>query len=343
MKKVLHVLSSNKFSGAENVAIFIIKNTAPVYKCMYCSVEGEIKKTLKESDINYKLIKEFNLKDLKKVINEFDPDIIHAHDVKATILCSILKKHNKLISHIHVNNTNMSKLNLKSILLFISSFRVNRFLWVSSSCYKGYIFKKYLNKKSYILKNILSKKDIYNKCVLDKKKYDFDVVYIGRLSYQKNPERLMKICNDISKTKKNIKIGIVGDGEKLEFVKSYIQKYQLNNISVCGYINNPLKILHDAKVLIMTSRFEGTPMVALESLALGTPIVSTPVDGIKDLIDNSINGYLFEDDDSIVSAILKIINNQDLYENMSKECKKKFDKISDLNEYFKIIKECYEN
>lgn len=44
-------------------------------------------------------------------------------------------------------------------------------------------------------------------------------------------------------------------------------------------------------MMIMTSLWEGTPMCALEALAMGIPIVSTPVDGLCDLIENGKNGF----------------------------------------------------
>ncbi|MFR2721860.1 MAG: glycosyltransferase [Thomasclavelia ramosa] len=50
-----------------------------------------------------------------------------------------------------------------------------------------------------------------------------------------------------------------------------------------------------SKLMIMTSRTEGTPMSALESLTLGKPIVSTPTDGLNELITNNINGFLSND------------------------------------------------
>ena len=133
------------------------------------------------------------------------PDIIHSHDVRATLLCSILKGKRKLISHIHVNNNNMKNINIKRIGLLIASLKIDHFFWVSKSCYDGFIFKKFVSKKSEILENILSKKRIEEKCAKDTNDYSYDVVYVGRLAYQKNPERLIKIMSKLTRKKLIIK------------------------------------------------------------------------------------------------------------------------------------------
>ena len=49
-------------------------------------------------------------------------------------------------------------------------------------------------------------------------------------------------------------------------------------------MSNPLRLLECSKVMIMTSKYEGLPMTVLEAMALGVPLVSTPVDGLKDII-----------------------------------------------------------
>lgn len=343
MKKILHVLQSNTFSGAENVVVYIINSLENDYNFVYSSANGQIKETLEENKIKYELMKNLTYKELEKVIKKVQPDIIHSHDVRATLLCSILKGKRKLISHIHVNNNNMKNINIKTIGLLIASLKIDHFFWVSKSCYDGFIFKKFVSKKSEILENILSKKRIEEKCAKDTNDYSYDVVYVGRLAYQKNPERLIKICQSLLEKNSSLKIGIVGTGDLEDIVKREIALMNSNNIKYLGFQSNPLKIIKDAKVMIMTSRYEGTPMVALESLALGTPIVSTPVDGMKHLIKNNFNGYLHFDDDELVKSILDIVSKNKLYLQMSQNCKKKFDDLCDENKYLEKLRKEYNN
>ena len=62
-----------------------------------------------------------------------------------------------------------------------------------------------------------------------------------------------------------------------------------------------------ADAIILTSRIEGLPLVVLEALSLGLPILSTPVGGIPDIIKNGENGFLTNSDDK--NEIVEMINN----------------------------------
>jgi glycosyltransferase involved in cell wall biosynthesis len=73
-------------------------------------------------------------------------------------------------------------------------------------------------------------------------------------------------------------------------------------------MSNPLKIIKNSKLMILTSYFEGTPMTALESMGLSVPIISTKTDGMKVLIKDGVNGYLYDTNEEAVEKILKIVN-----------------------------------
>lgn len=76
-------------------------------------------------------------------------------------------------------------------------------------------------------------------------------------------------------------------------------------------------MLHDSKVMIMTSRWEGTPMCALEAMALGVPIVGTPVDGLKAIIKDGETGYLSNDDAELAEKVCAVLQDEALHSKMS--------------------------
>lgn len=341
MKKVLNVLQSNQFSGAENVVIFISKELEDEYSFIYSSQKGPIQEVLDKYFLKHELMNTLNLKNLKKVVKSNKPDIIHAHDVRATILSAIVKKNQRLVSHMHVNNSNMRKLNIKTLLLLFISSRVDQFIWVSQSCYENYIFKKFIERKSIVLENVISENDVLQKLSEDTNSYNYDITFVGRLTYQKNPLKFLNICKKLKKSYPELKVALIGSGNLEEEVKNYIIDNDLSNTTYLGFVTNPLKIINDSKILVMTSRFEGTPMVALESLCLKKPIITTPVDGMKKLITNGYNGYLVNEDFEFVEKIGELVLNPRKLKIFGKNSKKVFDTICDTDKYINQIKNIY--
>ncbi|MTO50649.1 hypothetical protein GMC37_12300, partial [Turicibacter sanguinis] len=119
MKKVMHLMSTHDFSGAENVACQIINAFKEDYRyeMLYVSEIDGNKGSLIDREIKYYRLDKFNYFNVKKSIQKFKPDIIHAHDAKAIILASFFSNTAKIVAHIHGNHENMRCLTSKTILL----------------------------------------------------------------------------------------------------------------------------------------------------------------------------------------------------------------------------------
>jgi len=342
--KILHLLNTNRFSGAENVACQIINmfSNDENIEMIYVSLDGEIREALDEHSINFVPIVTMSVQEIRRVILQEKPDIIHAHDMRASFYAARACGKVPLISHIHNNNFDSRGVSMKSIAYLYAALKAKHIFWVSQSSFDGYAFHRFLCKKSSLLYNIIDIDALYEKMRRDTNKYDYDVVYIGRLTYQKNPQRLMKVLYLLKEKKNDIKVAIIGAGELEREAKQLAIEYDLlDNVSFLGFRSNPLKILHDSKVMLMTSRWEGTPMCALEAMALGVPIVGTPVDGLVDLLANDEIGYLSEDDDALAQAVIEIITDRNLRE---KYCSKNVAKAMRINNRFNYkseIKDAY--
>ena len=119
--RVLHVLNTNSYSGAENVAITII-NHMPDVESIYLSLNGPISEILNKNNIKYYPVDKLSVKSLKKAIQDINPDVIHAHDYTASILCALCFPKAKLISHIHNNSPWIKKYGIYSWAYLFSSF-----------------------------------------------------------------------------------------------------------------------------------------------------------------------------------------------------------------------------
>ena len=341
--KVMHVLNSRIYSGAEKVVCQIIKSFRGDVEMVYCSPESEIvRQMLSEQDVTFLPMKEMSTAELKRVIHEQKPDLIHAHDMRASFFSALCCGKIPLVSHIHNNAYDARGLSPKTVAYLLAGFKAKHILWVSNSSFEGYAFHKLFAKKSSVLYNIVDTEVIFDKKAQDETTYDYDMIYVGRLTFQKDPQRLMRLCARLKERKPDLKAAIVGTGELEEELKQLCQELNISeNVHFLGFQSNPIKMVHDAKAMILTSRWEGTPMCALEAMALGTPVVSTPSDGMKDLIDDGINGYLTDDDAVMAEKLLAIMKDPAHRNALGENARKKFNEINDAPKYRQAIYDCY--
>ena len=143
--KIMHLLQSDRFSGAENVVCQIIDlfNDDSDINMVYVSPDGPIADSLKDRNIPFFGLKKLDYSNVRKAIKIINPDIIHAHDVSAGVIATLVAPRKvKIISHMHVNNSNMSKINFKTIIYKMVAKRFEHIFWVSNSSYNSYIFRK---------------------------------------------------------------------------------------------------------------------------------------------------------------------------------------------------------
>lgn len=344
--KIMHLLQSDRFSGAENVVCQIIDlfNDDSDINMVYVSPDGPISDSLKDRNIPFFGLKKLDYSNVRKAIKIINPDIIHAHDVSAGVIATLVAPRKvKIISHMHVNNSNMSKINFKTIIYKMVAKRFEHIFWVSNSSYNSYIFRKSVEKKSSVLFNVMNKKTIIDRSESAELQESFDIIFIGRMQYQKNPDKLLNVFKILKdRYDANFNAAVIGEGPLYEEICKKVEEFGLKkNVSMYGFVKNPMGLLKRAKVMILTSRFEGTPICALEAMALGVPIVSTPTDGMIDLIENGQNGYLYKENEEIAKSLNTLIKDPILREKMSTITNEKFKVLMNLEEYKRKLKGVY--
>lgn len=281
---VLHLLYSWRFSGAENVACSIIKNTENDINSVYCSQDGEIRKILEEKNIKFISINKINHRNIQKVIDETSPDFIHAHDFRASIAASRFYKRAKIISHIHKNDEKMKTISIKSILYAIASKRFCRIIGVSKSILDEYIFSSKIEDKFIVVPNYVDKKEVVEKSKEFKLGKKYDLFFLGRIQDEKNPFEFIEIVKELAKTSQNIKAVMIGYGPLFDKCEDKIKEYNLSkNISMVGYQLNPYPYIKNSKIGIMPSKYEGFGISVIEAAILGKPMLNSGVGGLKEI------------------------------------------------------------
>lgn len=144
------------------------------------------------------------------------------------------------------------------------------------------------------------------------------VIAVGRLDYQKGFDRLLEAWDIVQKDGKHQDwhLDIYGQGEWKEMLQQMIVSRGLGNTAT---LHEPTPHIGDEYVrsgmLVMSSHYEGFPMVMIEAMACGLPVVSFDFKcGPRDIIGENVNGILVHEGDisGLAHAMVKLMDNDSL-------------------------------
>lgn len=149
-------------------------------------------------------------------------------------------------------------------------------------------------------------------------------IAVGRLSYQKGYERMIKAWSIVNKHYPEWKLDIFGNGEDLDYINNMINNLDLKDSIT---IHPPTTAIGEeykkSSIFLLSSRYEGLPMVLLEAMSYGLAIVTYDCKcGPKDIISKE-NGILVNEGDIsfFADSIIKLIENNDRMKNLAKKAR----------------------
>jgi glycosyltransferase involved in cell wall biosynthesis len=165
------------------------------------------------------------------------------------------------------------------------------------------------------------------------------ILFAGRLSYEKQIPELIESYSKSKLPNQNIKLFIIGEGEELSNIQSIIKELnQQENVVLLGKKINPFSYMKRAKFLVLCSKFEGYPTVLIETLAVGTPVISFDCSsGPKEIIVLNRNGLLVENQNfnALTNAFNLMKEDEELYTNCKKNTSIKLEEHS----FEKVLKQ----
>ncbi|GIM28754.1 glycosyl transferase family 1 [Clostridium polyendosporum] len=315
-KRILHIINNNVYGGGETVILEIIRRLHNNYDFGYAALPNiveEVSSTIGKFQVPYFQFEQCNPRSLKSIINSFNPDVIHAHGYRSSISSALACSGIPIISHLHNYHEWLSRINIDSIAYTVICPIYKRVVAVERRILEKSIFSSFIRGKAELLQNVIDIKRIYKLANESEYKDEYDFVFIGRITDRKDPLRFIEIMKKVHEVNSNVRAVMIGDGELLE---ECCKKIKVNNLSdtikVTGYLRNPFPILKKAKVLVMTSKGEGMPMVALEALSLGKPVFASDTSGLNDVISNK-EGAICRDDSEFIKHILMVLNDSNYY------------------------------
>ena len=357
MKKVLRIVNRFNLGGPTFNAAYLTKYLAPEFETLL--IGGEKTDTeessefiLNELGVNYQKIeamsREISLlndykayKEIKQIIREFKPDIVHTHASKAGLLGRLAAKHSgvKVIVHTfhgHVFHsyfgtlkTNVFKsleryLARKSKVIIAISNKQKNELAVEHKIapenkFKvvplGFDLSRFTNITNEQRQNFRQKYNITDEQTV--------ITIVGRLVPIKDHKLFIDSIKQLkAKTDKQIRVFIVGGGELynelIDYTKSVgltvSENTDVSDINFTSWIKQTEWVYAGSDVVSLSSLNEGTPVSLIEAQASGKPIVSTKVGGVEDIVIDGKTAILCTNTvDSFANAILEIIENYPQY------------------------------
>lgn len=139
---------------------------------------------------------------------------------------------------------------------------------------------------------------------------------------------------------------LIGDGPMISQVKQLISQHRLTDrVTMLGEVTSIATHLEQCNLFILASRWEGLPMSILEALRSSMPVVATDVGGVSEAVIDGVNGYLFPrgDIDRLASCIRLIKSNHKLYSDMASKSRDMFEKNFTASQMLEKVDQIYRN
>ena len=319
--KILQVITQSELGGAQTVVVQLANNLSKEHEVVLAAGQGDGKmwdmvndKVVRESCPH--LQRSISLKDdflaaieLRRLYKKYRPDIIHLHSSKAGTLGRIVFPSKKIVYTVH---------GFDSIRLAFRKFLpIEKCLQYFCKAVVGVSKYDEMNLISEGIKNNVS--TVYNGIITP------DTNYIANIP-QFNTEKpiVLSIARVAAPKRADIFIEVAETLPKYEFIwignQCEITEYGTlpSNCHFVGNIPNAGALCSKADLLMLSSDYEGLPMVILEAMSFGKPVVASNVGGISEIVRNDINGYAIENNaQQFAEKIQCILEDEKLYSKFS--------------------------
>lgn len=175
-------------------------------------------------------------------------------------------------------------------------------------------------------------------------------IAVGRLTYQKGFDRLIKIWKLVNKQCPEWKLEIYGNGELRDELQMMIRESHLEkSVTIIPSTPHIDEIYQQSSILLMTSRYEGFGMVLLEAMSHGLPVISYACKcGPKDLIEEGENGFLVQEGnvEEFASKTIDLLNNPQRIDKMGEnafEMAKRYSKENVISKWVELFNTITQN
>lgn len=182
------------------------------------------------------------------------------------------------------------------------------------------VYKSYYDlddDKIQTIHNIINDIEIKNKgnekIDVEYSKDTVNLISVGRLEFQKNYTRFIKVHKKLIDDGYKINSYLIGDGLEYDKLSNLVKEKKIDNtFKFLGRKDNPFPYVKNADLFVLSSILEGLPTVLYESIILGTPCVSTLVAGAKEVLKDEYGLVVENSDEGLYNGLKRILDDKGL-------------------------------
>lgn len=269
---------------------------------------------------------------MAKFLKKEKPDVVHTHRyvMQYVIPASIMAGIKKRVHTVHnVAKKENGKMARKLAKIFYH--RCHVIPVALSNLVKKTIIDEYniAEEKVPVVFNGVNLDNCIQKLNYEEKQI-FTILHIGRFAEAKNHMELVKGFEIFHKKYGNTRLKLIGEGNLKEKVNNYVVSHKLKDcVEFMGIKDNVYSFLNAADIFALPSSYEGIPMTLIEAMGTGLPIVSSPVGGIPDMLEDEKSALLVKGEaEYIAEAFDRLYCNAKLRKKLGKNAKLQSEKFS---------------
>jgi glycosyltransferase involved in cell wall biosynthesis len=275
------------------------------------------------------------IRGLYRFFERFRPDIAQTHALKSNLFGILAARKAKVPVIIgtemtlkDIAHTPLTRMRDRLIqpLVSLSIKYSNRFMVTSEYIKKQWYDPRYaakyrviyppfnLEKYRMAQTNSLNRADLSND-------HEPTIGFVGRLSEEKGVQTLIEAMVSVRDKAPNARLLIAGTGPIEHRLKKLVAETGLNeSVTFMGFCSNVFEMLHNVDIFVLPSRTEGCPIVVLEAMAMGIPVIATNVGGTPELIEDNVTGLLVQSNapDELARSIVELLTDRERAEKMGR-------------------------
>ncbi|WP_051785729.1 glycosyltransferase family 4 protein [Endozoicomonas numazuensis] len=276
-QKVVILLDSSELGGIETHIVHLalaLRQSAcdsEIWFYKRYSHTHPLEEKLKQKQINFRYL-DGSFKHLRNLLNSEEPLILHSHGYKAAVMgrLAALLAGTPSVSTFHNGDKGSGIVRLYTLLDKLTS-RLSSNIAVSEE------IAKRLPKTPKVINNFINIRSA--PCIQGR-----NIAFVGRLSHEKGPDLFIRIASQLPE----LTFRMIGGGP----MEQELSSEPPPNVSLVGQVRDMETQWPEIGLLCISSREEGLPMVALEAMSRGIPVVAYRLGALPQLIQQNANGWI---------------------------------------------------